>query len=124
MCWVLRTDSIVAAQATACPAKHISSKPYCNFHHAERRCPTLCRDLASNNISGVLPDAWANPQALPQLSLLSLAGNSLEGELPLLWAEADAFGKLTELDLSRNNFNSSLPDDWGLPGAFPNLTAL
>lgn len=43
-----------------------------------------CRDLASNNMSGVLTDTWAAPDALPALRLLSLAGNSLSGTLPLV----------------------------------------
>ena len=55
------------------------------------------RDLRQNNISGALPDNWAQPGALPQLGGLNLVGNQLGGSLPAAWGAAGSFLQLVEL---------------------------
>ena len=50
-----------------------------------------CRDVANNQISGVLDEGWADVQVLPELKILSLAGNNLSDTLPDTWGGAAAF---------------------------------
>ena len=68
----------------------------CALHSHDDVCCAR-RDLRQNNISGALPEQWAQPPAMPDLTDLNLAGNQLSGSLPTSWGVPGSFLQLINL---------------------------
>ena len=81
-------------------------------------------DLTVNQLSGQLPDAWAAPNAFPELLTLYINSNNITGSLPSRWGSQLAFQKLAWLYLYQNPLDGTLPDSWASEGAFPQLQLL
>jgi hypothetical protein len=77
----------------------------CHLHDTEGG---ECRDLRQNNISGFLPEQWAQPPAVPDLTDLNLAGNQLTGLLPSSWGAPGSFLQLVNLCAATLNYTLML----------------
>lgn len=80
--------------------------------------------LTSNQLGGGLPSEWGRPGRWPALASLQLGDNNFTGGLPTEWADPDAFKNLTDLDLSLNALKGPLSPDWGEEGGFTSLQNL
>lgn len=58
--------------------------------------------LGSNNLSGLLPEAWGAPGAFARLRLFSALGNKLSGPLPESWGTNSSMPLLQDLVLMAN----------------------
>ena len=74
-----------------------------------------CRWLHGNNLSGMLPDAWAAPTSFTVLKEVTLGDNpGLTGTLPAAWgARPDALPLLERINASRTGLSGPLPPEWG-----------
>ncbi len=99
-----------------------------------QRCFWVCYHKvcfsATWTYAGTLPDSWAEADAFPLLTDLTLADLPFQaGNLPAAWANNASFPQLTSLQLGLDELDSvslsgSLPPAWGNPGAYPKLQSL
>ena len=78
----------------------------------------LSLDLASNNLSGTLPEEL---KLLKYLQVLNFPENSISGSLP---SEYSILYELVEFNLSENSLTGSIPEEYGGAGAFELLEVL
>lgn len=77
-----------------------------------------------NNLTGGLPDAWAQPGSFQTLEQLTLSANPrLGGTLPASWGNSTvALQALVDLNVSHSALTGTLPP-WGAPG-YPGMRKL